>query len=254
MEGGVGSCRCAGDEFPPAKEYLMTQSAPAVDETRTDWSPARWLALPVVMGAVAVGVWVAGGVLTNNETIAMGLTGLWLLLAGALSVLFVWRRRSLAAPVLIGYAIAAVGIGGFLGYTSMVDQVVDEDVVVAGPSESGGAAEASDPGSNVLIADGAFVADAHPTDGTASVIQTDDGLVVTLTEFRTDPGPDLKVYLVPEGADVEDGVDLGALKGNKGDQQYAVPGSIKDADIAGGSLVIWCRAFTVSFGSAALSS
>lgn len=224
----------------------MTQTAPAAGDARTDQSAARWLALPLVILAVAVGVWVAGGVLTNNETIAMGLTGLWLLLAGAVSVLLARRRRSLAVPVLIGYAIAAVGIGGFLGYTSMVDQVVNEDVVVA--------TDTSDSGLNTLIADGAFVADAHPTEGTASVIRTDDGLVATLTDFSTDPGPDLKVYLVPEGADVEDGVDLGALKGNKGDQQYVVPGSVKAADIAGGSLVIWCRAFTVSFGSAALSS
>jgi hypothetical protein len=224
----------------------MTQTAPTAGDVRTDQSAARWLALPVVMLAVAVGVWVAGGVLTNDETIAMGLTGLWLLLAGAVSVLLARRRRSLAAPVLIGYAIAALGIGGFLGYTSMVDQVVNEDVVVA--------TDTSDPGPNTLIADGVFVADAHPTDGTASVIQTDDGLVVTLTSFSTDPGPDLKVYLVPEGADVEEGVNLGALKGNKGDQQYAVPGSINARDIGGGSLVIWCRAFTVSFGSAELTS
>ena len=94
-------------------------------------SPVRWLALPGAMVVVAIGVWVTGGVLTENETVAKGLTGLWLLLAGVIAVAIAWRRRDLAAPVLVGYGLAAVGIGGFLGYTSMVDQVVDEDVVVA---------------------------------------------------------------------------------------------------------------------------
>ncbi|MEO8106897.1 MAG: DM13 domain-containing protein, partial [Actinomycetes bacterium] len=222
----------------------------------------RWWALPAAMVVVGIGVWVTGGVLTNNETVAMGLTGLWLLLAGAVAVFIAWRRRALAAPVLIGYAIAAVSIGGFLGYTSMVDQVVDEDVVVATPdgvdSGTGDGAGASGSGEsggakNQLLAGGAFVADAHPTEGTASLIETADGVVVTLTDFVTDPGPDLKVYVVPKGADVEDGVNLGSLKGNKGNQQYDVPASLDTASLSGGSVVIWCRAFTVSFGSAALS-
>ena len=241
----------------------MTDTAttsPAIDDRRT---PARWWALPAAIAVVAIGVWVTGGVLTNNETVAMGLTGLWLLLAGVVAVFVAWRQRAFAAPVLIGYAIAAVGIGGFLGYTSMVDQVVDEDVVVAtsdstDPSSGGdgaGASGAGDSGSaeNQLLAEGTFVAEAHPTEGSASVIETADGVVVTLTDFVTDPGPDLKVYLVPKGADVEDGVNLGSLKGNKGNQQYDVPASFDTASLAGGSVVIWCRAFTVSFGSSALN-
>ena len=238
-----------------------TATTPTVVNERR--SPARWWALPAAAAIVAIGVWVTGGVLTNNETVAMGLTGLWLLLAGVVAVFVAWRQRALAAPVLIGYAIAAVGIGGFLGYTSMVDQVVDEDVVVAtsdstDPSSGGdgaGASGAGDSGSaeNQLLAEGTFVAEAHPTEGSASVIETADGVVVTLTDFVTDPGPDLKVYLVPKGADVEDGVNLGSLKGNKGNQQYDVPASFDTSSLAGGSVVIWCRAFTVSFGSSALS-
>ena len=235
----------------------MTDTAttsPAIDDRRT---PARWWALPAAIAVVAIGVWVTGGVLTNNETVAMALTGLWLLLAGVVAVFIAWRERALAAPVLIGYAIAAVGIGGFLGYTSMVDQVVDEDVVVAtfDSTDGAGASGAGDSGSaeNQLLAEGTFIAEAHPTEGSASVIETADGVVVTLTDFVTDPGPDLKVYLVPKGADVEDGVNLGSLKGNKGNQQYDVPASFDTASLSGGSVVIWCRAFTVSFGSSALS-
>ena len=72
--------------------------------------------------------------------------------------------------------------------------------------------------------------------------------MVTLTQFQTDPGPDVRVYLVPDpGGSIKDAVDLGGLKGNKGNQQYDVP-----AGAEAGAVVIWCRAFTVAFGTAKL--
>ena len=49
------------------------------------------------------------------------------------------------------------------------------------------------------------------------------------------------------GGSVKDAVDLGGLKGNKGNQQYDVP-----AGAEAGAVVIWCRAFTVAFGTATL--
>jgi hypothetical protein len=162
--------------------------------------------------------------------------------------------------VLIGYVLAAGGLGGFLAYTSTVDQVVDEDVVVASaPEPTGSDPTGSDPSGDVgagnrLVVAGDFLAEAHPTEGRAAVVETGDGTYLTLTDFVTDPGPDLKVYLVPKGSKVEDGIDLGALKGNKGDQQYAVPGSVGEGDLDGASAVIWCRAFSVAFGSAILGS
>jgi hypothetical protein len=47
-------------------------------------------------------------------------------------------------------------------------------------------------------------------------------------------------------------VDLGRLKGNRGDQNYPVP-----ADVDLGryrSVTIWCDRFNVSFGAAALTA
>ena len=69
--------------------------------------------------------------------------------------------------------------------------------------------------------------------------------VLTLTRFDTSPGPDLRVRLVRG----ERSVDLGALKGTRGDQQYRIPAG---ARVAGATAVVWCRAFSVAFGSAAL--
>jgi hypothetical protein len=94
----------------------------------------------------------------------------------------------------------------------------------------------------VTLRTGRFVSGEHETRGVASVVERRDGTrYVTLTGFDTSPGPDLRVRIGP------DDVDLGALKGNRGDQQYKVP---RDADVA--SVEIWCRAFSASFGSARL--
>jgi hypothetical protein len=52
---------------------------------------------------------------------------------------------------------------------------------------------------------------------------------------------------VPGRAGVGGAVDLGRLKGNRGDQQYVVPRAVSV-----GSVVVWCRAFSVDFGTAVL--
>lgn len=222
---------------------------------------------------MAVGVWITGGVITNDESVAKVLTGLWFALAGLAVLVLAWVRRGAAVPAIIGYSVAAVGIGGFLLYTSTVDQVVDEDVVVAAPEESATASDGDTDDTddtddannatgtdeptedvNTLIAKGDFVSGEHPTSGVASVIETPNGVVVTFTKFETDPGPDLRVYFVPPGTAVEAGEDLGALKGNQGDQQYDIPDSVSEGDLERGSVVIWCRAFSVAFGSADLAA
>jgi hypothetical protein len=105
----------------------------------------------------------------------------------------------------------------------------------------------------VQVATGRFSSGAHETSGTAELVRKADGsLVVVLRDLDTDPGPDLRVYVAGQGERVEDGLDLGRLKGNKGTAQYAVPAGTKASDIA--SVAIWCRAFSVSFGAAELAA
>lgn len=87
------------------------------------------------------------------------------------------------------------------------------------------------------------------------VERPDGSRVLTLTRFRTDPGPDLYVYVVPGTAvdgDVDGGTRLARPKGNVGDAQYALPADLALGDAA--TVVIWCRAFSVAFGAAALAS
>ena len=127
---------------------------------------------------------------------------------------------------------------------------------MAHSSMGGAPASASEP---VEIAAGSFHSNAHETKGRATIYRLDDGRrVLRLTEFKTSNGPDVRVYLVA-AADVqkEDAakragiVDLGALKGNVGDQNYDVPAGLDLSKYR--AVSIWCRRFSVNFGAAPLA-
>ena len=211
---------------------------------------ARLALASVVALVVLLGIWVTGGLLTNDFRAAMALIAAWLGLAGLAALLISRRRRALALPVLGGFVATAVVAGGYLAYTSMVDKVVHERIAVAANPGSAGPGTASPP-VNTAIARGRFTSSEHATSGTATLIRlATGGTVLTISELDTSPGPDLRVYLVSGSADdLGDIVDLGGPKGNKGDQQYRVPAADVDRHR---TVVIWCRAFSVPFGSARL--
>ena len=105
---------------------------------------------------------------------------------------------------------------------------------------------------------GTFYTILHPTSGTATIYKMADGSrMLRFTNFDTSNGPDVHVYMVAsddakDAATVERAgfVDLGTIKGNVGDQNYALPG---DLDLAKYRAVsIWCKRFSVNFGAAAL--
>jgi len=95
--------------------------------------------------------------------------------------------------------------------------------------------------------EGDFVSLAHPTSGKASVSK--DELTLTFTNFKTDDGPKLLVYLSTDN-DATGYVNLGDLKGIEGDFTYAIP---EGTDLSKYKTVnIWCVDFSVSFGVAEL--
>jgi hypothetical protein len=198
----------------------------------------RFASAPAVAAAVLVGVWVAGGVITDSFIGSAILTGLWFAAAGAACLVVALRNRDYRAPVLGAFVVTAGAVTVWLGVNTLRDRVVDERVAT-GPA----------------LAAGAFQSGEHTTVGRAAVVRLPDGgRVVTLTGFETSPGPDLRVRLVR--GDTGDGgasgnIDLGALKGNRGNQQYALPAG---ASVDGHSVVIWCRAFSAAFGHAPLSA
>jgi len=91
----------------------------------------------------------------------------------------------------------------------------------------------------------------HRASGSAALYRLVDGTsFVRLEEIDVQSGPDYVVYLVP-GANRRTpgaGVDLGALKANRGTQNYAVPADIDV--LAPHTVLIWCRVFAVPVANA----
>ena len=99
----------------------------------------------------------------------------------------------------------------------------------------------------------------HKGEGTATIYNLVDGShVLRLEAFKVTNGPDLHVFLArhadpKERADVTGPGfdDLGALKGNIGDQNYNIPAGVNPAQ---GSIVIYCKPFRVIFSVAPLKA
>lgn len=206
---------------------------------------------------------------------ALQLVVAWFVVAGVGLFLYFRRRpgfRLVAAGTYAAVLLGTVAIGYWTGFR---DIVVDENVVVATARASGaerdrGLAEATPPAASrqeanpsrgggstesapVELARGEFFgADGHAGTGTASVVLKPSGQrLLTFTRFDVDPGVDVDVYLVAGGGtDVSDRVELGNLKGNVGNQQYEIPA---DADLKRhGTVVLWCKPFTVRIAVAEL--
>jgi hypothetical protein len=105
---------------------------------------------------------------------------------------------------------------------------------------------------------GRFYSILHPTEGIATIYQLADGTrILRLTSFSTSNGPDVHVYMVAaddakDAATVEKAgfVDLGVIKGNIGDQNYALGNTLDLAKYR--AVSIWCKRFSVNFGAAQL--
>jgi len=111
----------------------------------------------------------------------------------------------------------------------------------------------------MTLAQGSFKSLAHETRGLATIYMLAEGKqTLRLTEFETSNGPDVHVYLT--AAEVEKGsdaiktagfIDLGSMKGNKGDQNYDIPADVDLSKYK--NVTIWCARFGVNFGIAPLA-
>jgi hypothetical protein len=205
--------------------------------------PLQILAAIAVVVVLLAGIWVSGGVITNDFRLATALTAVWMGIAAAACLAIAMRSRGLRLPVIVAYLLTAIAAAGYLGRSQLVDDTVNERVVKVTPR-------------NVLLKRGRFESVAHAAEGTATTIRTAAGArVLTLTNFDVSNGPDLRVYLVAgparDESQVDDFKDLGALKGNQGNQQYELPNGLDLERYA--TVVIWCRAFSVNFARASLA-
>jgi Electron transfer DM13 len=152
--------------------------------------------------------------------------------------------------------VVAIALGWYLFRPELL--FVTKTVNEALPGSTTAASTAKN-GQSMVLATGRFHSVAHETTGTATIHHLGNGMrIVRLTEFETSNGPDVRVYLVAaEDAAGNDTVtragfvDLGAMKGNKGDQNYEVSAELDLSQYQ--SVTIWCRRFGVNFATAPLT-
>ncbi|WP_278314703.1 DM13 domain-containing protein [Lolliginicoccus levis] len=185
------------------------------------------------------------------------------------------RRSIVLAIAAILLVVLLVLLYLFQPWKLFVDETVDEAAPFSTPTATAPAAPdspaiarstAPDPPAPAdagprMIARGSFISHEHATSGSVVVYESADGSrVLRIEDLRTSNGPDLKVWLtdapVIEGFDgwgvFDDGqyIDLGALKGNIGSQNYEIPPAADLAELT--SISVWCARFRVSFGAAEL--
>ncbi len=141
-----------------------------------------------------------------------------------------------------------------------VDDVVDESFPMAAQASDVEAVMESTTGEPLLtLRVGSFVDGQgfYQAEGTATIYQLADGSrVLRFENFRTTNGPQLHVYLASNDAPEHAGelgryLDLGALKGNVGDQNYVIPAEVDLSQF--NSVVIYCVPFERVFGYATLT-
>ncbi len=229
---------------------VSAASGPALPDRTPVW--LRLAAIPVTIVILAAGLWFWSGVVAPGYYWSIALGVAWFV-AVSLGIRFGLRgRRALKLPVQATFLATAVLASAVFAWTTFRNVTVVEEIATGKPAAE---AEGGSAGGNVQLSSGQFVGVAHGASGTAAVVELGTGgRVLTFTDLDTDNGPDLRVYLVAGpvagDGDVADFVDLGGLKGNKGTQQYEIPAGT-DTDRYS-TVVIWCRAFTVSFAKAEL--
>ncbi|WP_053682990.1 DM13 domain-containing protein [Streptomyces sp. WM4235] len=177
------------------------------------------------------------------------------------------RGRLIAGALIVAGAVLGVGLYWLQPWKLWQNETVSEALPTAAPTNSSATAAATGSGGGGgtgprTLAQGSLISHEHTTTGTAKLIGLPDGSrTLRLENLDTSNGPDLRVWLtdapVKEGVGgwrvFDDGkyVSLGKLKGNKGDQNYAIPEGLNLSDYS--SVTIWCDRFDVSFGAAELA-
>lgn len=197
-----------------------------------------------------------------------------------------WIKQHKGMAAIIGVAAAAGAVFVLVWFQPQalfIDEVVDDTIPVAqapatestpttAPSEGATTTTPADPNTSepapgvtapefpLTISSGEFIDLAHVGSGTALILELEDGSrILRFEDLDVDNGPDLRVILSPTGlvdddAAYDDGdfLDLGDLKGNKGNQNYEIPDGVDIDDF--GTVAIWCRRFNVTFNAAPIGS
>lgn len=202
------------------------------------------LAVPLTVGFLLLGLWLFAGLLAPGYYASFVFATAWFVIAAIVLSRVRSRMPFLDKAIRFTYLGTVAVLVAVFALTTFRSDTVTEQVVAPAAG-------------NTEIASGTFSGVAHKAVGKAMVVKlASGGQKLTFTEFETDNGPDLRVLLVAGDvrgdSDVSDFRDLGPLKGNRGNQQYDVPADVDVQRYA--TVVIWCRAFSISFAKATLAT
>jgi hypothetical protein len=173
---------------------------------------------------------------------------------------FAAARRHPGRTTALVLVVLAVGlpVGWYLGSplfirTSLIEPPpTGASAIPATPAPTTPAAATTAPGGSSRS--GAFTGadEFHFGSGTAILIESAPGTwTLRFEDFSVRNGPDLFVYLSPDADGyTADAVELGTLKATDGAFNYDIPAGIDVDEVR--SIVIWCKAFAVTFAVAPL--
>jgi hypothetical protein len=213
-----------------------------------------------------LGLYIFSALIAPTYLTAIILGVVWFLLAAYL-VMRLRRRKPRWGPVLAGAFGLTVAVLVVAFLVSVLSNTTAHEQVVSGvklsEAKTGGGKVPKAPTNgqaapkqNIVSAAGTFsAADNGSATGNAAFITTKPNGQVKLVITKLDMGhaPTMHVYLAPkDGTDTAHALDLGSLKGNKGDQQYDVP---PGTDIkALHTVVIYSKILTVALARAPLKA
>ena len=91
----------------------------------------------------------------------------------------------------------------------------------------------------------------YSVEGTATLERSADEAAIAFgSDFNSQNGPGLYVYLSPNANNVNGGVNLGKLKATSGAQSYPIPANFDPEDFD--HVLVYCQPFGVPFGTAKL--
>ena len=105
-----------------------------------------------------------------------------------------------------------------------------------------------DPNGQKLLAQGTFVNGVHPVKGTVAIYEKNGRRTLVFTDFATESGPDLRIY-VAEDAALTNFIEVTKLT-TTGSFFVDLPAGYNPTQHK--AVLIWCKAFSVLFGSAPL--
>ena len=224
----------------------------------------------VLLLAVAAGTALTAVIAPNaiRSALKSGETMVRLGLAAAVFAVFFAAVVRWVRPWPVQVALVGAPMVAFLWWTlapALYDETVVEALPVAsrpGTPTTAVAAPADPPTATtttvapepLLLRSGSLAGIDHDATGTAALYRLPDGShLVRLEDIDIENGPDYHLYLVGD-ADArtpDGGTHLGALKGNRGSQNYEVPAGLPvDGDL---TVLVWCRAFAVPVANATLT-